>query len=138
MRYKRKEKLWVRKFYRNGGDGYSIRLYPWNWSRKLGPKKCPCCRKRLYTNSWDDDFGVVEQIEECLSCNYKNHWSYGRYYLSVDSWSWEGSSKDVKSEFDDFQLQINLYKNKRSRLIQLYWKKKKRQRKRVGRGWPFH
>ncbi|WP_181022668.1 hypothetical protein [Brevibacillus laterosporus] len=41
MRYKRKEKLWVRKFYRNGEDFNSIRLYPWNWSRKWEPKKCP-------------------------------------------------------------------------------------------------
>lgn len=133
MRYKRKEKLWVRKFYRNGEDWDSIRLFPWNWSRKWEPKKCLCCGKRLYTNSWDEEYrGTVEEIEGCLPCNYKNHWSYGRYYLSVGSWSWEGN-EILDSVFDDFKLQINSYKNKRSRLIQLYWKKKKRQRKRGGR-----
>ncbi|MGG1441374.1 hypothetical protein ABE354_04815 [Brevibacillus laterosporus] len=132
MRYKRKEKLWARKFYRNGEDWDSIRLYPWNWSRKWKPKKCPYCGKRLYTNSWNDDLGVVEQIEECLSCNYKNHWSYGRFYLSIGSWDWEGN-EILDSVSDEFKLQISLYKNKKSRLIQLYWKKKKRQRKRGGR-----
>lgn len=134
MKYKRKKKLFDRKFYRNGGDWDSIRLYPWNWSRKWKPKKCPCCGKRLYTNLWDDEvFGVVEDIEECLPCNYKKHWSYGRYYLSVGSWNREGSWKDVESKADDFQLQIDLYKNKRSRIIPLYWRKKKSQKRRGGR-----
>lgn len=98
------------------------------------PYRCPCCNKAIYRQSYHEDYwGEVEGGYMCEVCKYEDYFSYGSHSVSVGNWSsgygYNTDVQEVTRIRNEFSKQIRIAKQVRKRNRQLYYSKKKRQRK---------
>lgn len=100
----------------------------WDLAMEYSPHKrrtCPACGGEIWSQSWSDERSLVETLDECETCNYQDHWSYGHTYLTVGKWEDDFSfNTPARDEIiSEFGRQAYLIRTARRQAIRKYYRK---------------
>lgn len=56
---------------------------------KKPENKCPICDEKVDYQEWYDERGIVEHLSTCERCEWKYHYAYGDYFVTIKKNRWE-------------------------------------------------